>query len=216
MGATFVLVLTVLCFFELSFHAASGQMKISEDGSGSTFITFPRSANVCFRSEGVDVNETILGLETVVNALADCSKQGKGYDRVAKKCTSSPAVQSSSIVANPSQHGDRPYRVSLLDCYWNGSRFRSCSPSPYPHAYGGVANFQTSTAWASGTALTLAFQSQYFAPPMCSVTFENLAAFPLVNTRKNDLLIHLRDTNGNGKSWSSVSTWTYVICHGPM
>ncbi|XP_062516047.1 uncharacterized protein LOC134191444 [Corticium candelabrum] len=214
MRATFALVLSLLCFFELSFHAASGEMKISKDESGNTVITFPRS--ICFRSEGVeegDENERASGLETVVNALADCSKQGKGYDRVAKKCTSSPAVQS-SIVANPSKHGDRPYRVSLLYCHWDRSKFSSCSPSG--HAYGGVANFQTSAARASGTTLTIAFQSAYATQPMCSVTFENLAAFALVNTEANNMAISLRDTNGNGKNWSSTNTWMYVICHGHM
>ena len=198
--------LALLC--AVLFLCVLGDLHVTTDGDGNTVISVPKQ--LCLKPGG---GEATGGLEDVVNAIADCSKQGKGYDRSLKKCVT-PPLTSSSVVANPLADADRPYRLSLLYCHWSSTRFSSCSS--LDHSYGGNANFRISSTVVSGRLLTIPFQSPYSKEPICSVTFENVAVFALLDTQRPSIVISLRDSGGGFKDWSTVSSWIYVICHGVM
>jgi hypothetical protein len=212
------LVYTLTCF-----TTVPAVLQVTTDASGNTVITVPQS--ICFTPGGrVDghggdnaVTAKIARLETIVNGLADCSKQGKGYDRSSGRCTNTKAtLLSSAVVANPAAHADRPYRVSLCYCHWSGQKggFTHCWAAG--HSYGGNANFQITSASASGGPLKMPFQSPYLKEPMCSVTFESIASFGLIDTSTGGIRIFLKAPDGSHRNWSAVTTWMQVICHGAM
>jgi hypothetical protein len=114
-----------------------------------------------------------------------------------------------------SQDADRAYRLSTMQCYWNGTvnKFQSCSAS---HSWGGNANFDLGPgrSRAAGNGLLLFFQHGYGRKPFCSVEFQNIVALRRVDPRENAVYIYLHDLMGGDKDWDTVSTWVTVICHG--
>lgn len=114
-----------------------------------------------------------------------------------------------------SQDADRPYRLSAMQCYWNGTvnKFQSCSAS---HSWGGNANFDLGPgrSRAAGNGLLLFFEAGYGRKPFCSVEFQNIVALRRVDPRENAVYIYLHDLMGADKDWDTVSTWVTVICHG--
>lgn len=124
-------------------------------------------------------------------------------------------IPSKLIVDTNGPDGERPYMLSAVHCYWNGTvnRFQSCSAT---HAWGGQANIDLSAGRSTATANTLIlhFKQAYAKRPFCSLEFQDIVAHKRLEPRETGVYVHLHDITGRALPWKQVSSWVSMTCHG--
>lgn len=123
----------------------------------------------------------------------------------------SPGLTSSTVVANPAGDVDKPYRVSLWYCRWDGQQSRYSSCAPDIHSYEGTANFQVSSAAVYDSRL--ANTTPYFKQPICTIAFENIVVLYRIDTDKTLIHIYILYYTWTGRKRQELDNCVYLDVH---